>query len=512
MGASPVVRKNVHQLGGDWADEVLWYARGVGAMQKRALNEPTSWRFYAGIHGFDVPGWQALGALTPADVLPTTAVRRRFWLQCQHGSWYFLPWHRGYLWAFEAVVRKEITDLGGPADWALPYWNYFNPGEDVLPPAFGSPDWPDGTGNNPLYLVERYGVNGDGNVVVPTSEINLDALGNPVFTGVGGGGDPGFGGVDTGFSHGGQVHGALESQPHDPVHVLVGWFDPATGQPGAMTSPATAGLDPIFWLHHANIDRLWPSWLADFSHTDPTNSRWLTGPMPPQRGFAMPLPDGTTWFYAAQDVLDTEQQLNYVYDDLTPGPGFAPVPVAPAPAAEGDQDMAAGQNIELMGSNDAAVPIVGDGVRTTVQLDPPTRDKVTASFAAARGGPAIAAESASAATLDRVFLNLENVRSSSDGYLLQVYVAVPAGQDPAEHPECRAGSIGLFGVAQASKPDGEHGGAGLTYVMDITGIVDDLHLRDGLDDTLPVTIVPLRPVSADSDLTVGRVNVYRQGD
>jgi hypothetical protein len=29
-----------------------------------------------------------------------------YWSECQHGSWYFLPWHRGYLIAFEAVVRR----------------------------------------------------------------------------------------------------------------------------------------------------------------------------------------------------------------------------------------------------------------------------------------------------------------------------------------------------------------------------------------------------------------------
>jgi hypothetical protein len=29
-------RQNVWELGGDWADPILWYARGVKAMQVRA--------------------------------------------------------------------------------------------------------------------------------------------------------------------------------------------------------------------------------------------------------------------------------------------------------------------------------------------------------------------------------------------------------------------------------------------------------------------------------------------
>ena len=47
--------------------------------------------------------------------------------------------------------------------------------------------------------------------------------------------------------------GELESTPHNWVHVDLA---------GLMESPATAGQDPIFWLHHANIDRLWEVWLS----------------------------------------------------------------------------------------------------------------------------------------------------------------------------------------------------------------------------------------------------------
>lgn len=201
-------RKNVWELGGDWAEPILWYARGVQAMKSRALNEPTGWRFYGAIHGIDQRLWQQLGYLSAADPMPSSAVMAAYWNECQHGSWYFLPWHRGYLIAFEAVVRDAVVKVGGPADWALPYWNYFKSNQDGLPPAFASPDWPDGRGNNPLYVKQRYGPKNDGNVHVPLNRVNLNALRNdPDFTGVASGGSPGFGGVDTGFSHGGQIHG-----------------------------------------------------------------------------------------------------------------------------------------------------------------------------------------------------------------------------------------------------------------------------------------------------------------
>lgn len=35
-----------------------------------------------------------------------------YWHQCQHQSWYFLPWHRGYLAALGAIVRKSLSHRG----------------------------------------------------------------------------------------------------------------------------------------------------------------------------------------------------------------------------------------------------------------------------------------------------------------------------------------------------------------------------------------------------------------
>lgn len=126
-------RQNVYELGQDWAAPILWYARGVAAMMARPIDEPTSWRFFAAIHGIDSNLWTALGHLNASDSLPSSRVTTTFWDQCQHGSWYFLPWHRGYLLAIEANIRAAVVQLGGPSDWALPYWNYFKPGQDALP-------------------------------------------------------------------------------------------------------------------------------------------------------------------------------------------------------------------------------------------------------------------------------------------------------------------------------------------------------------------------------------------
>ena len=73
------------------------------------------------------------------------------------------------------------------------------------------------------------------------------------------------GGERADLSFDGGERGLLENVPHGAVHTLVGNDFDEFGQlldAGWMGSFFTAGLDPIFWCHHANIDRLWEVWLA----------------------------------------------------------------------------------------------------------------------------------------------------------------------------------------------------------------------------------------------------------
>jgi len=511
----PYIRRNVWELGGDWADTILWYARGVAAMKARPLADPTAWRFYGAIHGIDPPLWRQLGYLSSSDKMPDQAAIKRYWKQCQHGSWYFLPWHRGYLLQFEANIRAAVVKLGGPSDWALPYWNYFKPNEFKLPPAFASPNWPDGQGNNPLFVPQRYGPQNNGNVYVPLNKVNLNAMGDPDFTGVASGGSPGFGGVDTGFSHSGQVHGGIETQPHDYVHGLVGGSNPQNPNlPGLMSDPDTAGLDPIFWLHHGNIDRLWQVWCENPpSHVDPKDTKWLNGPASiGERAFSMPQPDGKPWDYTPGEMVDLSK-LGYTYDDLSPAkPLVQPAErlqrLGASPAAveamKGVAAVPTGKNVELVGASSGPLKIAGSEAATSIQLDAGARNKVSQSLA-------LAAQAAAPAP-DRVFLNLENVRGLVDSTALDVYVGLPDGANPADHPELLAGSIALFGVRKASIADEEHAGQGLTLVLEITNIVDALHLGNAFDvSALNVRIVPENPVPEDAQISIGRVSIFRQG-
>ncbi|WP_442869378.1 tyrosinase family protein [Bradyrhizobium sp. CCBAU 11430] len=57
----------------------------------------------------------------------------------------------------------------------------------------------------------------------------------------------------------------LELDPHGAVHDLVG---------GDMGNIRASAKDPVFWVHHANIDRLWTVWTKMAGHTNPNDTRW----------------------------------------------------------------------------------------------------------------------------------------------------------------------------------------------------------------------------------------------
>ncbi|HUD31662.1 MAG TPA: tyrosinase family protein, partial [Variovorax sp.] len=219
------VRQDIWALGEKWTPTTEWYAKGVRALSQRDITDRTSWRFFAAMHGIDLPLWVAFKYLTTGQPLPAASVQRKFWGQCQHQTWYFLPWHRGYVLALEKIVRAAIVSMGGPADWALPYWNYHNAKVAKcrqLPWCFLQTQLPDGS-SNPLHVIQRYGRDGKGNVLLdPVIDIDLrPAFRETAFAGQSLG-SPGFGGPQTKFHHGGEQDsapsGLLESKPHNFVH------------------------------------------------------------------------------------------------------------------------------------------------------------------------------------------------------------------------------------------------------------------------------------------------------
>jgi tyrosinase len=528
------VRRDVWKLPPD--DKTLeWYGKAVGVLQSRPISDVTSWWSLAAMHGIDLQIWQGFRFINNATRLPPPNIQRTLWRQCQHLTWYFLPWHRGYLVAFERIVRDAVVKLGGPADWALPYWNYSDSAEArELPRAFAKATLPDGS-RNFLHVRQRYGAAQVPNVQNP---IVLDprvvavntTLRERFFEGTSGGGSAGFGGIKTAFWHGDESNdatfGVLETQPHGGIHVWVGGGfkgGDLSNNPldlGLMTNPDTAALDPIFWLHHANIDRLWNVWLKQQrrpsdppdAFKNPTNPDWLDGPR--NRDFSMPNLDGSLYKFVARNVLDTTvPALDYVYDDDAPPAPLESVAArleslgasrALAAELEGGLTMTPPKPAELMGANLEAVQLGHDVVQTQVRLDSGQRRELTATLESVGGAAPMKKEP------DRVYLNLENIRSPSDAAIFYVYVNLPKDADPEQYPDHFAGTLSMFGVSKASAKQ-DKAGNGITASFDITPIIDKLHMEQSLGDALSVTLKSAVPGAENSGASIGRISVYRQG-
>ena len=210
---------------------------------------------------------------------------------CPHGNWYFLPWHRAFLVAFERICR----DLSGKRDFAIPYWNWTQDRE--FPAAFAAGD----RNSNPLHHPRpgvarglRIGEDMVGQTVI--SQI----LNSPDFEAFGSTRPRGQNSTAVSWQRRLGSKTQLEFNPHDGVHQAVG---------GNMSVVGLSARDPIFYLHHANVDRLWAAW----NRRGNANS-----PDPMWREFAFNrnfiTPDGSPWNVSVGD-LGAPAALGYRYDD-----------------------------------------------------------------------------------------------------------------------------------------------------------------------------------------------------
>lgn len=512
--------------------ELFWYAKAVQVMQARPISDPTSWWIFAAMHGelllhpetdpsYQYLNWDKITYILPEARLaepPALRVTDLMWGRCQHGTWYFAPWHRGYLFAMEKALRDIIQhQLNGPATWALPYWNYLDPSTTAIPPAFRTKQLPDGS-RNPLYVAERYGLDGDGAISIPLAV-------NQPFTAddmcqwdkiyYAKPGAPGPGNRSGNYYGGDQRQhkgsgGDLEKNPHNNVHTIIGGTDQRTQQGGLMAFPETAALDPIFYVHHANIDRMWASWNETGQNRNTEEAYWLQGPATQgDKPFVMPLDaNGALWFFTPADVKDTHQlavdgaQIDYTYDDLSLVSFITNPPEAPARMLEArleklgatidapSSSKTRSMKQELVGASTSPVVVQNGATQTEVKIDRPSWQPLSDSL-----------EKASFSQLpDEVFLQLDGVKGVHDANFLNVSIN---GQFIE--------SISLFGLRMASRSvDSPHGNAGLTFKMNITNIVDELHLNNEIDtDSLQVLIEPARPLPDGGTITVDRISVYR---
>jgi tyrosinase len=455
------VRRDIWSLQPD--DPIVTsYATAVKQMRGRPEAESTSWGYQAAMHGTYA---------TP---------NRSLWNECQHGTWFFLPWHRMFVYYFERIVRAAVIEAGGPGDWALPYWNYGLEGGDnaKLPQAFREPTLADGS-ENPLYVAERAeGMNSGRGEIPKQAASPAKALARPAFIG-----KAEFGGDRTTPAQFSNSGGELEETPHNVVHGIVGGRGP-------MSDPQRAAQDPIFWLHHANIDRIWTSWSATAEHSAPSEASW--------RGQTFSFFDehGHTAALRCDQVLETVSDLGYTYDTTTPPPPAPPTPPAPQPAAIAVRP----PEREMIGATEEGVVLTGEPTTVPVPID----DSAARSF----DGQVHA------------YLNIEEIEGESNpgtGYAVYAAAADRVGDAQAGQ---HLGNLSFFGIERAGAPAGDQAPHSLQTSFDITAVARELETRgQWAGHALRVTFEPLTLQSTedtavaaaaheDRPVRLGRISVF----
>src|SRR5947209_19067016 len=234
------VRQNIKQFGQD-SQKVAALRAAVGKMKARSnadRDDPLGWYYWSAVHGTtDDPGnMQAI------------------YNQCEHTRFqqtpfqpvsvaeHFISWHRPFLFFFEATLKRAAQDAGVNTPLELPYWNWYDDGD--LPVIFTEGD----EASNPLWHARASdGVNSAGLDRAPFRQKDLLPASIPTW--------------QKSFAV------PFELDPHGVVHDLIG---------GEMGRIKTSARDPIFWLHHANIDRLWTVWtkMANGRKNPPPGSTW----------------------------------------------------------------------------------------------------------------------------------------------------------------------------------------------------------------------------------------------
>ncbi len=236
-------------------------------------------------------------------------------LDCPHANWWFLVWHRGYLGWFEQICRE----LSGDADFALPYWDWTAEPripevmfEDELDPSHSAfipkaadfhsrfkkavdsagywtrEDNPDGSFNdrsqygqlltrmirfsddlwfdileNPLgnFFFDSPNARGLSKTNREFDKTTTSAVGQTtLYPALWARDFISFSSNKTSNHSLASGSGILEGQAHNRVHQCVGSRLCNLKTPSGFMWDLMSPTDPIFYLHHANLDRLWDVW------------------------------------------------------------------------------------------------------------------------------------------------------------------------------------------------------------------------------------------------------------
>ncbi|EGF80521.1 hypothetical protein BATDEDRAFT_88732 [Batrachochytrium dendrobatidis JAM81] len=242
-------------------------------------------------------------------------------LGAAHASATFLPWHRALIHAY-TVVMKEDCGYTGP----MVYWDWSVDSQALEQSPLWSPSYFGGDGDpKNSYCIST------GQFVNITTTFSrkscitrrlggLDNLGSSfspelirlIIT------------TNKSFPN---MHGNIEWGPHANIHEGIG---------GTMADVSLSANDPIFMLHHCNVDRLWWMWQQYNPNTALTYSGTLSNGSIASVTQIMDMFNLLNVTWTVEDVLNSTKgsPLCYVYSNsIAGGVDVQSVSIAPLPTS-----------------------------------------------------------------------------------------------------------------------------------------------------------------------------------
>jgi len=455
------------------------FAEGVTAMKALPARDPRSWTFQWYLHFALQPKQQSLDSIFPDGVGEAFEMASLMWSTCQaherqHVD-YFLPWHRQYVLQLEAIVRT----ITGRSEFTLPYWDYTSASSYAIPEEFQSRNR-----THPIFaslFVPRR--NADGGRLRSANvnggePINKYYRGRRNFLVLPNLRQRNY----SSFSE------QLDGQLHNQIHQFVG------DETNMGSVPSAAG-DPLFWLHHCNIDRIWFAWNAAGGR-NPTSTGGVGWA---DTSFSFVGAEGDRIDLPISSISNVEA-LPYRYDML-PGAEASVSAVASSTTPASNVLMRSGrasQAVVASSADQPAAPIeLGwDPVRSVLA---PTNAQNRLSAVAADITPASG----------NLVLLLRDVQAQVDpGTAYQVFLDLPANASDEVQDQHYVGLVVFFGV-RGGGVRGADGGR--DFEFDITDVVKSLGAKSALKGETSVTIAPVgAPVASSRPVISGGIELQRR--
>jgi hypothetical protein len=468
------------------------YARAIAQMQAMGEDSPLSWTWQWYTHFVS-------GATTKAAEIErifggTPSAQRSLaqdtWNTCQshagQDSNHFLPWHRMFVHYFERIVRE----VSGHPEFTLPYWDYTSSDparRGVVPAPFRMPGDPL---YGVLYRADRSALANSGQPIHKNQPTDVMDISDTM--------------VRTDYMTIDGVQGfcrAIDSGIHGRIHTLVGTSK-------GMGSVPFAASDPLFWVHHANIDRMWASWNANGGRnpTDSTAYPWIN------HEFSMADANGVRVTRPLKDFFGT-MALGYTYDRFIPKPSQSPSTGYAIPSGKTTWRTPAGGLAVPDNRKSTATPAENQRVAsatTTANLG------ATPARVVLRAVSPVATGTSTVLGLDprrqkRTYLVLKNLHTwKQPEVLFHVYVLPTRGGSPSRGNY--AGNINFFDAefhdhGRGAKADalGEN-----FYSFDVTEVLRRIEAAGGSRDGLQVLIMPAGTPTARAGAMIAAIDLIQR--